>query len=189
MTTHAKPLSLRIWHWLNMLAVLGLLGTVLLRKTLLSWRSNSALIESRLRESGSPISPELAKEIAVAIRAPLWDWHIYLGYMLAALLLFRLVVFVWHNFTLKLDKAQYHLLALVGYIAFYLATMFMIVTGFMLYFKSELPLNKEVLQAVKESHELVMWFFVVFAFLHIIVVVLAECRNDPGLVSRMVGGR
>ncbi|MEN0059456.1 MAG: cytochrome b/b6 domain-containing protein, partial [Bdellovibrio sp.] len=56
-----QPLGLRIWHWLNALAILGLLLTVLLRKTFLSWRTNSALIEAKLQAAGTAITPELAK--------------------------------------------------------------------------------------------------------------------------------
>ena len=43
-------LSLRIWHWLNAIVVLGLLGTFFLRKTFLSWRENSQIIMHKLAD-------------------------------------------------------------------------------------------------------------------------------------------
>ncbi len=86
-----NPLSLRLWHWINSLVILGILGTVLLRKTFLSWRTNSALIEEMLNDAGTIISPELAKSIAVEIRNPMWDWHIYLGFTMGVLFLARIL--------------------------------------------------------------------------------------------------
>lgn len=67
-----QPLSLRIWHWANSIIILGLLGTVLIRKTFLSWRTNSAVIQEKMSEIGVSITPEFAKEVAVTIRDPLY---------------------------------------------------------------------------------------------------------------------
>ncbi len=41
-------LKFRLWHWLNTLVIFGLLGTVFLRKTFLSWRDNSEILMSKL---------------------------------------------------------------------------------------------------------------------------------------------
>ena len=72
----------RLWHWLNAFVVLGLLSTVLLRKTFLSWRTNSEIIMTKLSEAGTEITAEQAKLIAKAIRAGMWEWHIIFGYAL-----------------------------------------------------------------------------------------------------------
>jgi Ni/Fe-hydrogenase 1 B-type cytochrome subunit len=201
-----QPLSLRLWHWLNAGAVLGLLGTVFLRKTLLSWRTNSALIEARLKDAGTIISPELAKDIAVGIRDPLWDWHIYLGFTLGALLLGRIsiVLFVEKRLpgvqafkgVLRLNdlppqergEALHYFLVKIGYATFYLIAALTVVLGFMLTFKAELGFSKDFIGAIKETHELMMWFFVLFVGGHLTGVVVAENRKDPGLISDMVHG-
>lgn len=198
-----KPASLRLWHWLNALAILGLLGTVLLRKTLLSWRANSALISSKLEQAGAPISPDLAKEIAVSIRNPLWDWHIYLGFALAILFLARIFIacFVEKKIpgmsslsqilkSKKKDSAfdwHYHLVH-VGYAALYLVTLLMIVTGLLLVYKDNIALSKNFSGLMKEVHEIMMWFFVAFTVGHIGGVVLIETKKEPGLVSDMISG-
>ena len=201
-----QPLGLRIWHWLNALAILGLLGTVLLRKTFLSWRTNSALIEAKLQEAGTTITPELAKDIAVSIRTPMWDWHIYLGFALAGLILLRVIVAllqkrqegVFSSFAGILNLAQvpssekphalhYHFVK-IGYATFYLATLFMVITGLVMQFKAELGLEKSLIGSIKEIHELMMWFFVVFVSGHILGIVVAENRGDKGLVSDMIHG-
>ncbi|NUN05886.1 MAG: cytochrome b/b6 domain-containing protein [Bdellovibrio sp.] len=201
-----QPVSLRLWHWLNALAILGLLSTVLLRKTFLSWRANSALIENKLQAVGTTITPEVAKDIAVSIRDPMWDWHIYLGFALAALILFRILIglFVvkkcpagqsvkstWNIF--NVDKSErlkaFHFAGVkISYAMFYLATVFMVSSGLTMNFKNELGLSKDQITPIKELHELMMWFFVGFVVLHIAGVVLAELRDEPGVVSDMING-
>lgn len=201
-----QPLSLRLWHWLNAVAILGLLLTVLLRKTLLSWRTNSVLIETKLSEAGTVITPELAKDIAIAIRNPLWNWHINLGYALGALLLGRILIVlfvekrcpIFHSVKSAMGlkdvsaqekkQALHYTLVKIGYAAFYLATAFMVASGFMLIFKAELGLSKELAGTTKEIHEVMMWFFVVFVAGHLLGVVKAENSTDPGLISDMIHG-
>ncbi|MEK2644920.1 cytochrome b/b6 domain-containing protein [Bdellovibrio sp. BCCA] len=201
-----QPLGLRLWHWLNALAILGLLATVLLRKTFLSWRSNAALIEAKLQEAGTAITPEVAKDIAVSIRNPMWDWHVYLGFTLGALLLIRIMVgllvvkkcpathAVQSAWNLKKvpqkekGSAIHYTLVKTGYAFFYLATLFMVTSGILMQFKTELGLGKEAIGVIKEIHEMMMWFFVVFVVGHLLGVVIAENRGDRGLVSDMIHG-
>lgn len=191
-----QPLSLRLWHWINALVILGLILTVVLRKTFLSWRTNSALIQEKLGAQGVTVTPELAKEIAVAIRNPLWDVHIFLGYVLGGLILGRLAIafFVEKKFfspppMAEITKDTLHFwLVKTGYAVFYLATLLMVATGFLLIFKDDLAISKDFAGTVKEVHEVMMWFFVVFVLGHIAGVVLAENRTDPGLVSDMIHG-
>ena len=42
--------------------------------------------------------------------------------------------------------------------------------------------------SIKEIHELMMWFFVAFAGGHILGIVMAENKEDSGLVSDMING-
>jgi cytochrome b561 len=203
-----RPLGLRLWHWLNAAALLGALGTVLLRKTVFSWRTNSALIEAQVREAGGSISTAAAVELAKALREPMWQWHYVFGFALAALLALRfalpLVVrdpelsplrSVWRDVArwLPLPPAQkrteaHHLLVRLLYAAFYLALTFMAASGLALYFKGPLGLSKELAGSTKEAHELTMWFFVVFTVGHLVGVVVAELRGERGLVSDMIHG-
>ena len=84
--------SFRIWHWLNAIVVLGLVGTVLLRKGFLSYRTNSEIIMTKLSDIGVDIFKEDAVAIAKAIRAPMWEWHIIFGYALAFLVVYRIAL-------------------------------------------------------------------------------------------------
>lgn len=76
-------IQFRIWHRLNAIVVLGLLATFFLRKTFLSWRTNSEIIMSKLSEMGIDITTQQAAGIAKAIGAGMWEWHIIFGYALA----------------------------------------------------------------------------------------------------------
>ncbi len=201
-----QSLSLRLWHWANSVVILGLLGTVLLRKTFLSWRTNSALIEEKLKAAGQPITSQLAKEIAVAIRDPLWDWHIYLGFALVALFLARVLMAVLVEnsglgfYALKTAlgikdlpteerrHALHFTIVKIGYAVFYAVTALMVLTGLLLYFKTELGLSKEFAGFSKEIHELLMWFFVLFICGHLLGIVVAENRADQGITSDMIHG-
>jgi cytochrome b561 len=183
-----RPVTIRVWHWLNMLCIFGLLATVVLRKTLLSWRTNQALIQSKLQDSGIAISAELAKEIAVSIRAPLWEWHIYLGYALGILFVLRVLIRLFSPNSGTELSLHSRLVSLL-YSFFYLATFLMVISGVLLVFKSDLGIATDTAKMLKEYHELAMWFFVFFSILHIVGVVVAENRKHPGIVSSMIGPR
>ena len=47
-------LDFRVWHWIHATVILGLLGTVFLRKTFLSWRTNSEILSQKLAEIKVP---------------------------------------------------------------------------------------------------------------------------------------
>ncbi len=197
-----RPLSIRVWHWLNALVIVGLLLTVLLRKTLLSWRTNSSVISTKLEAVGQAITPDLAKDIAVTIRNPLWDWHIYMGYALGALLVVRLLIALFvekkciirsviasfKNKNIFNENTRHYYIVKALYAVFHLMTLLMVTTGLILVFKENLGLEKSISSIFKEVHEVSMWFFVAFIVSHIVGVVVSENGQDAGLVSDMISG-
>ena len=122
-------LSFRIWHWLHALVVIGLLGTVFLRKTFLSWRSNSEILATKLSTMDIEVSSEQTKALAKAVRAPMWEWHIFLGYALATLLLVRIILFFTRsgrqNFTDIGRDSLHKKMVKIGYIGIYVSLAFM----------------------------------------------------------------
>lgn len=200
-----KPRSaaLRVWHWLDALAILGALATVFLRKTILSWRTNSALIEAKVAELGGSISADGAVTIAKALRAPMWEWHYTFGFLLVGLLVLRVGMAVARADHAPLrtlgsalaarrsgpDRPSVHYIAVrFSYVAFYAFLVFMAASGLALYYADALGLVGATKGSVKEAHELAMWFFVGFTGLHVGGVVLAELRGERGLVSDMIHG-
>jgi len=182
--------SFRLWHWLNAFVVLGLLGTVFLRKTFLSWRTNSEILMSKLSEFGIEITAEQAKILAKAIRAGMWEWHIILGYALSALVIYRIYLY----FTNSTNKESFSSLDLhkkaveILYYIFYATLFFMAVSGMVLAFHADLGLSKEFTHSIKEIHELVFNFILFFAVAHIGGVVVAELTKEKGLISSMISG-
>ena len=185
-------LSFRLWHWLHAFVVLGLLGTVFLRKTFLSWRDNSEILAAKLSSMQIEISSEQATALAKALRAPLWEWHIILGYALSFLILYRLALFFTpsgkQNYT-DIGAASLHKkMVKIGYIGIYAVLLFMAGSGLLLTFHEELALVKETTKSIKELHEAVFTLVWIFVALHIAGVVMAEVRDEKGIVSDMING-
>lgn len=82
-----QPVGLRLWHALNALVVTSLLLTVLLRRTLFNMRLNQELLRTKAAAAGHSLDPKVAKALAEALTDHLWEWHVYLGYGLTALIL------------------------------------------------------------------------------------------------------
>jgi len=185
-------LSFRIWHWLHALVVLGLLGTVFLRKTFLSWRTNSEILATQLSTMDIEVSSEQAKILAKAVRAPMWEWHILLGYALAALLLVRMVLFFTRsgreNFIDIKSSTLHKKMVKIGYIGIYSILTFMAVSGLLLTFSETIGLMKETVHTIKEVHEFVFNAVWIFAALHIAGVVVADITDEKGIISDMVNG-
>jgi len=183
------PKSIRIWHWLNVIAVSGLLLTFFLRKTFLNWRENSAILIDKLSSAGVEITAEQAKMLAKAIRAPMWEWHIYFGVMLALLLLFRMWIF-WQESGFGYDDEESLHMRLVhwGYRLLYVILIFMAVSGLILNWHEALGLSDALSHAIKEMHEYVAWTVAVFVPLHIAGIFIAENDDQRGIVSRMISG-
>jgi len=184
-------LYFRIWHWLNAFVVLGLLGTVFLRKTFLSWRTNSEILMNKLLEIDVVIGIEQAKVLAKAVRAGMWEWHIILGYALAFLILYRVLLFFFDTSkresfsSLSLHKKMVH----ISYYILYSVLFFMSISGLVIHFYEVLSLSKDMARDIKEVHELVYNYLLLFVPLHIAGVIIAENSDEPGLISTMMNGK
>ena len=185
-------ISFRIWHWVHAFVILGLLATVFLRKTFLSWRANSEILSTELSGMSIDVSIEQATILAKAVRAPMWEWHILLGYGLAFLLLVRIALFFTQsgkrNYIDIKASSLHKKMVKVGYIGIYAILAFMAISGLSIHFYEELSLLKETAKSIKEVHELVFNAVWVFVLLHILGVVLADNTDEKGLVSDMING-
>jgi len=185
-------ISFRIWHWVHAFVILGLLATVFLRKTFLSWRANSEILSTELSGMSIDVSIEQATILAKAVRAPMWEWHILLGYGLAFLLLVRIALFFTQsgkrNYIDIKASSLHKKMVKVGYIGIYAILAFMAISGLSIHFYEELSLLKETAKSIKEVHELVFNAVWVFVLLHILGVVLADNKDENGLVSDMING-
>ena len=182
----------RIWHWTMAFSVIGLLGTVALRKSFLSWRSNAEVIQTQLASVGTDVSFESAKMVAKAIRAPMWEWHYIFALFLAISIVMRLVmvfrdpkifpllVFIRAPKEEKLQRGTYFFL--------YFSLMVMALSGGTLYFYEFLGFTKEGVHWVKELHENVMYAVLLFVSMHLAGVFRHELVTKEGIVSKMIHG-
>jgi len=185
-------LQFRIWHWLNAIVVLGLLGTFFLRKTFLSWRTNSEILMTQLSQMQIEITAEEAKILAKAIRAGMWEWHIILGYALAFLVIYRIILF----FTDSSEKVDFssldmhHKVIKISYYVIYAVLLFMTVSGLVVHFYEELGMSKDFAHNIKDIHEFIAFYTLTFFVpLHIVGVFVADATDEKGLISTMINGK
>jgi len=185
-------LDFRVWHWVHATVILGLLGTVFLRKTFLSWRANSELLTQKLAEIDLSVTEAQAKVLAKAIRAPMWEWHIILGYALAALVVWRIILFFTdsgkQNYQNLSSETLHKKMVKLGYIGIYAIILFMSISGLVIHFYEELGLLKDTAHDIKEVHELVFNAILIFVPMHIVGVFIAENQDEKGILSDMVNG-
>lgn len=180
-------LQLRVWHWLHAVVVLGLLGTFFLRKTFLSWRANAEILTAKLAEFDIAVTAEQAKGLATAVRAPMWEWHIILGFAFAVLVLWRLAMIFREGFGCE-GETPHMAWVCRGYKVVYVLLFFMAVSGIGIYLYSDLGLTKEAAHEIKELHETAAWGVVAFVVMHIAGVFIADNGEQKGIVSKMISG-
>lgn len=184
-------LKFRVWHWLNAIVVLGLLATFFLRKTFLSWRTNSEILMTKLNEMNIEITAEQAKILAKAVRAGMWEWHIIFGYALAFLVLYRIYLFYADSSEkVKFSSLDlHHKTVRVSYYIVYAILLFMTISGLIMHFYQELGMSKDFAHDIKEIHEPIAYVIAVFVPLHIVGVFIADDTDENGLVSSMINGK
>jgi Ni/Fe-hydrogenase 1 B-type cytochrome subunit len=183
--------SFRIWHWLNAVVLLGIFGTLLLRETFLNYKENAKIIGAKLSSFGIAIADDQAREVAKALRAPMWEWHIYLGYALAFLLLWRITLFFTQSGKQSYrfaDLDMHHKAVSVGYIVVYAALFFMVISGVTMHLHESFGISDTTAHGIKEFHETVANIILFFVPLHIAGVVVAEMRGEKNIVSNMIHG-
>jgi Ni/Fe-hydrogenase 1 B-type cytochrome subunit len=198
--------SLRLWHWMNTIVISGSLITVLFNSTITDDHATSDLMKNELQKSGATITAEQARDAAHALSDSVWGVHIYFGYALTALLLFRLILeyfqltdqkfirkfksaYQQYNIIKKNREIARHELAVKAtYTFFYAVLTVMVVTGLFLAFEDALAAYKSIRNTVKEVHGFCMYIVIAFIIVHIAGVYLAERKDGKGLVSDMING-
>lgn len=117
----------------------------------------------------------------------MWDWHIYLGYVLTGLYCIRLAVPFFGEmkfsspFKVGLDlKTKFQFWV---YLVFYACTAVSLITGLIIEFGP-----KEYKKPMEEIHELSLYYLLGFMILHFGGILIAELTSDKGLVSRIISG-
>ncbi len=197
---------LRLWHWVNLIVISGSLITVLINSTITDDRATSKLMKDEIQKTGTTLTDNQTQTAAHALSDSVWGVHIYFGYALAALLAFRLILEFFQladqKFIRKLksayrqfntikknrEVARHELTVKAIYAIFYVLLLVMAITGLFLAFEDALSAYKSIRHSVKEVHGFCMYLILAFILVHLIGVLLAERKNEKGIVSDMING-
>lgn len=175
----------RIMHWLIALTFLLLLGTIFLRMTWMNKTHVADIMQEQLLLLGHNIAQADAIKIAKKIRAPMWDWHIYLGYLLTGLIALRVLLAgsgkmrFQNPFAAGLDaKARFQRWV---YIIFYVFVLISLITGLLIEWGP-----RDMKKSLEAVHKLGLYYLVIYITLHLGGIFLAEGGAQHGIISRIV---
>ena len=177
----------RIIHWAIAVSFLLLLITIFLRLTWMNKNNVAAIIQEYLSGIGQNLSQDQLITLAKKIRQPMWNWHIYIGYVLVGLFCIRFLLPVFghmkfqnpfaKNLSTKMKFQKW------TYIIFYVCVIVSLITGLIIEFGP-----KEMKKPMEEIHVHSIYYLIAFIAIHLIGVLIAEFTNEKGIISRIVSG-
>lgn len=187
MKSQTYSVTYRIIHWAIAISMLLLLATIFLRLTWMNKNNMADIIRAYLSTANQSLPEEQLIILAKQIRKPMWDWHIYIGYVLTGLFGIRFLLPLLGemkfqnpfareiNFKEKFQRWTY--------IVFYLCVVISLTTGLII----ELG-PKSLKEPMEEIHVLSIYYLVPFIILHLGGILLAEFSSEQGIISRIVSG-
>jgi len=181
------PVIYRIMHWSIAFCMIFLLVTIFLRLTWMNKENVANIIQGFLAATDKSLSREELIVLAKQIRKPMWNWHIYVGYILTGFFSIRLA----HPFFGKMKfsnpfskqlslkvKFQYWV-----YLIFYACVAISLITGMTIEFGP-----KNIKSFMEEIHVLSIYYLIPFLIIHAGGVLMAEFTTHSGIISSMVSG-
>jgi cytochrome b561 len=209
LSTHfneSHSLSIRIWHWLLFVLITSSIVTVGLATYGFRTGKNITLVQQELQNKGITVDQDAARAVSHAFNDKLWNWHTWLGYGIAILVLARFIIEVFQPTEEKLririqrmlgfvasspeqQKEKRHYLGVKWtYLIFYLLILIMAITGLVLAF-DDIPFFRDIRRPIKSLHSFIQYGIYAFILVHLIGVISADSRRrHPGLISRMING-
>ena len=177
----------RIIHWAIAFSFLLLLMTIFLRLTWLNKFNMADIIQEYLKGTDQTLAYDEIVVLAKQIRKPMWDWHIYIGYVLVGLFSIRFVLPFFGK--MKFQNPLAKNLPLKArfqkwtYLIFYICVAGSLITGLLIEWGP-----KEWKKPVEDIHLLGIYYLVVFIVVHLAGVLFAEFTHHKGIISRIVSG-
>jgi len=147
----------------------------------------AAIIGDYLKGTDQVLSQQQLIELAKKIRQPMWNWHIYIGYVLVGLYSIRFILPAFghmkipnpfgKNLSTKIKFQKW------TYIIFYVCVIVSLTTGLMIEFGP-----KEFKEPMEDIHVLGIYYLIAFIAIHLAGVLIAEFTNQKGIISRIVSG-
>lgn len=177
----------RIMHWAIALCMLFMLLTIFLRLNWMNKNHMAGILLEQLNGLSIDLAEENAVKIAKQIRKPMWNWHIWIGYVLVGLYILRMILAATkkmiflnpfqHGLSGKEKFQAWLYVSFYVFIGITLATGFLIVNG-----------PDSIHELMEEIHVLSLYYILTFVFLHIGGVLVADFTDDKGIISRVIGG-
>lgn len=177
----------RILHWAIAFALLFLLITIFLRLTWMNKNNMAEIIQSYLSSEGVAISKDQTIALAKKIRNPMWNWHIYTGYVLTGLFAIRFLLPLFG--TMKFQNPFVKGLSIKDrfkkwtYIVFYACIAVSLTTGLLMKFGPE-----SIEKSAENIHVLALYYLIPFILIHLSGVLIAEFTVQKGIISKIIRG-
>ena len=177
----------RIIHWAIAVSFLLLLITIFLRLTWMNKNNMAAIIGDYLKGTDQVLSQQQLIDLAKKIRQPMWNWHIYIGYVLVGLYSIRFILPAFGHMKIQNPFGK-NLSTIIKfqkwtYIIFYVCVIVSLTTGLMIEFGP-----KEFKEPMEDVHVLGIYYLIAFIAIHLAGVLIAEFTNQKGIISRIVSG-
>ena len=178
----------RLLHWAIALALLFTLMTTFIRLTWMNKNTVAEIMTNELLMLDVKINDEQAVSIAKSIRSPMWEWHVYSGYLLIVLYCIRMFVFAvqgvpFRNPISRTARRREKFQSWT-YILFYLLLGASLTTGMLIVYGPD-----STHHLMEELHEKSLYWLLLFIILHFMGVLLLELGEKKGIVSKMISGR
>ena len=177
----------RIIHWAIAASFLLLLITIFLRLTWMNKNNMAAIMQDYLSGTDQVLSQEQLIDLAKKIRQPMWNWHIYIGYVLVGLYSIRFILPAFGQMKIQnpfgKDQSTKMKFQKWTYIIFYFCVIVSLVTGLII----ELG-PKEYKKSMEEIHVLSIYYLIAFIGIHLVGVLIAEFTDQKGIISSIVSG-
>jgi len=177
----------RIIHWTIAFSFMLLLITIFLRLTWMNKYNMAAIIQEYLSDTDQSLTQDQLIAVAKKIRQPMWNWHIYLGYVLTGLfsIRFLLPAFGYMKFQNPLRKGLSAIEKFQKwvYLLFYMFVIVSLTTGLIIEWGP-----KELKKPMEEIHVLGIYYLVAFIVIHLAGVFIKEFTNQKGIISRIISG-
>lgn len=158
-----------------------------MRLTWLDKNNVAAIIKDHLSSTEQNLSQDQLITLAKKIRQPRWNWHIYIGYVLAGLFSIRFILpaFGLMKFQNPFGKNQSAKMKFQKwtYVIFYVCVIVSLTTGLIIEFGA-----KELKNPMEEIHVPGIYYLIAFIAIHLAGVLVAEFTNQKGIISRIVSG-
>lgn len=177
----------RIIHWMIAISFLLLLLTILLRMTWLNKSGIAAIIQEYLSGTDQVLSQQQMIALAKKIREPMWNWHIYIGFLLVGLFTIRLILAAsgkmkfQNPLTVKLTaKEKFQKWT---YLIFYTCVIISLVTGILMEAGPG-----ELKKSMEGIHAFGIYYLAAYIGIHIAGVLIAEFTSQKGIISKIISG-